>query len=121
MLTNEQKLPNELVVQKRRGLVVWVYSLKQLRNLRKFGFIHHVSRKMKYVILYVNEEDVERTTSRLNKLFFVRRVETSFRPDINMNFDNRLGNRARTKLEEDDGFEVEELNTRIQLADTADD
>jgi len=38
-----------------------------------------------------------------------------------MNFDNRLGNRVRTKLEEDDGFEVEELNTRIQLADTADD
>ncbi|MDN6127727.1 MAG: YlbG family protein, partial [Tetragenococcus halophilus] len=32
-------------MQKRRGLVVWVYSLKQLKNLRRYGFVHYVSNK----------------------------------------------------------------------------
>ena len=52
---------DEFVIQKRRGLIVWVYSLRQLKNLRRFGLIHFVSSKMKYVVLYVNEEDVEAT------------------------------------------------------------
>jgi len=46
-------------MQKRRGLIVWVYSLRQLKNLRRFGFVHYVSRKMKYVVMYLNEEEYE--------------------------------------------------------------
>ena len=38
----------EFVVQKRRGMIVWVYSLKQLKTLKRFGLIHFVSRKMMY-------------------------------------------------------------------------
>ena len=29
------------------------------KNLRRFGFVHYVSRKMKYVVMYLNEEEYE--------------------------------------------------------------
>ncbi|WP_165006124.1 MULTISPECIES: YlbG family protein [unclassified Enterococcus] len=101
-------------ITKRRGLVVWVYSLKQLKNLKKFGLLHYVSRKMKYVVLYLNEETFEQTEERIKKLHFVRNVERSYRPDIEMNFAEKIGSKETVKEE---NFEIEELNTTIRLAD----
>ena len=112
MLDNE--MYDTLEITPRRGLIVWVYSLKQLKNLRRFGYVHHVSRKMKYVVLYVDDIDIETTISRIEKLFFVRSVEISMRPDINMNFDNRLGNKD---MKSEEPVEFEEQNTEIILAD----
>ena len=70
---------SEFEITKRRGLIVWVYSLKQLKNLKKFGLLHYVSRRMKYVVLYLNEETFEETEERIRKLHFVRNVERSDR------------------------------------------
>lgn len=112
MLDNE--MYNTLEITPRRGLIVWVYSLKQLKNLRRFGYVHHVSRKMKYVVLYVDDIDIETTISRIEKQFFVRSVEKSMRPDIDMNFDNRLGNK---EVKSEEPIEFEEQNTEIVLAD----
>lgn len=74
----------------RQGIVIWVYSLRQLKNLKRFGHIHYVSNRMKYVVLYVNKEDVEQTLERVNRLHFVRKAELSHRPDIDMTFQNAL-------------------------------
>ncbi|MEG2254379.1 MAG: YlbG family protein [Vagococcus sp.] len=110
----DNNMYDTLDVIPRRGLIVWVYSLKQLKNLRRFGYVHHVSRKQKYVVLYVDEVDVDSTIERLEKQFFVRSVDKSMRPDINMNFDNRLGNKVSDTNEP---VEFEEQNTEIVLAD----
>lgn len=48
------------------------------------------------------------------KTLFVRSVEKSMRPDINMNFDNRLGNK---EVKAEEPVEFEEQNTEIVLAD----
>lgn len=109
---NDEK--NEFQLIKRRGLIVWVYSLKQLKNLKKFGLLHYVSRKMKYVVLYLSEETFEQTEERIKKLHFVRRVERSYRPDVEMNFAEKIGSKQKVKEE---GFEIEEINTKIRLAD----
>ncbi|MBO0431711.1 YlbG family protein [Enterococcus sp. DIV0660C] len=101
-------------ITKRRGIIVWVYSLKQLKNLKKFGLLHYVSRRMKYVVLYLNEETFEQTQERIKKLHFVRRVEPSYRPDIEMNFAEKIGSKDAIK---EDGFEIEELSTEIRLAE----
>lgn len=106
-------LTNELELTPRRGLIVWVYSLKQLRNLKRFGYIHYVSKKMKYAVLYVNEDSLEETIEKLNKQFFVRSVDKSFRPDINMNFTNRLENQDC----HDEPLDFEEQKTEIRLAE----
>ncbi|MFV0558519.1 MAG: YlbG family protein [Enterococcus sp.] len=101
----------------RRGLIVWVYSLRQLKNLKRFGFVHYVSRKLKYVVIYLDEKDFAEKCAKIEKLHFVRQVEASYRPDIEMNFADKIGTKAAYQVKEDDGFEVEELNTQIRLAD----
>lgn len=40
-------------IKQREGLIVFLYHLKNSRQLRKYGTIHYVSKKMKYVVLYV--------------------------------------------------------------------
>ncbi|MEQ7160031.1 YlbG family protein [Enterococcus gallinarum] len=103
-------------IQKRRGLIVWVYSLRQLKNLRRFGFVHYVSRKMKYVVMSLNEEDYEMKKNKIEQFHFVRQVEPSYRPDVEMNFAEKIGTDAAYQVS-DDGFDVEEKNTTIRLAE----
>ncbi len=106
----------EFQIQKRRGIIVWVYSLKQLKTLKRYGLIHYVSRKMKYVVLYVNEEEVALTLEKLQHLHFVRQVEQSYRPDIAMNFAERIGTKAAYQVKDEDELDV--ANTKIRLAET---
>jgi uncharacterized protein YlbG (UPF0298 family) len=106
----------ELTMQKRRGLIVWVYSLRQLKNLRRFGFVHYVSRRMKYVVMYVNEENVEENREKIERLHFVRNVDISHRPDIEMNFAEKIGTKAAFQVTEDKD-DIEERNTTIRLAE----
>ena len=106
----------EFTLQKRRGIVVWVYSLRQVKNLRRFGFIHYVSRKMKYVMMYVNEEKVEEAVEKITRLHFVREVDLSHRPDIEMNFAEKIGTKAAFQVMEDKD-DLEEQNTTIRLAE----
>ena len=108
----------EVIMQKRRGIIVWVYSLKQLKTLKRYGLVHFVSRKMKYVVLYVNEETVEEVEEKLQTLHFVRQVERSYRPDIEMNFADRIGTKAAYQVKDDDELDVVEANTKIRLAET---
>ncbi|MGO2082417.1 YlbG family protein [Vagococcus sp.] len=106
----------ELEIIKRRGMIVWIYSLKQIKQLRRFGYIHYISKKMKYVLLYVDDEDSELVKEKLEKLFFVRQVDFSYRPDIDMDFNDRLGKKYRS-VEEEEPFEFDEDNTSIKLAE----
>nr|WP_242703914.1 YlbG family protein [Enterococcus sp. 669A] len=108
----------EFTVQKRRGIVVWVYSLKQLKTLKRYGLIHYVSRKMKYVVLYVNEEALEEAEEKLSALHFVRQVERSYRPDVEMNFADRIGTKAAYQVKDEEELDVVEANTKIRLAET---
>jgi uncharacterized protein YlbG (UPF0298 family) len=112
----QDKEEKKFTLQKRRCLVVWVYSLKQLKTLKRYGFIQYVSRRMKYVVLYMNEEAIEQAEEKINSLHFVRRVERSYRPDVEMNFAEKIGTKAAYQ-QEDEGFNVEELNTQIRLAE----
>ncbi|WYJ88857.1 hypothetical protein A5888_000576 [Enterococcus sp. 9E7_DIV0242] len=114
MQVDEEK---ELIIQKRRSIVVWVYSLKQLKTLKRHGFIQYVSRRMKYVVLYMNEENIETAEEKINSLHFVRKVERSYRPDVEMNFAEKIGTKAAYQYVEEEGFEVEEINTQIRLAE----
>jgi uncharacterized protein YlbG (UPF0298 family) len=116
MQANE-KDEKEFTLQKRRCLIVWVYSLKQLKTLRRFGFVQYVSRRMRYVVLYMNEENIDKNLKKINELHFVRKVEKSYRPDVEMNFAEKIGTKAAYQLQEEDGFVVEELTTEIRLAE----
>ncbi|KRN29394.1 hypothetical protein IV38_GL000278 [Lactobacillus selangorensis] len=90
----------------RQGIVVWVYSMKQIKQLRRYGMIDYVSKKMKYVYLYVDQDEIDAIMAQLEKLHFVKRVAKSHRPEINMNFTARIdqhsGLQKKGEIEDDE-------------------
>jgi uncharacterized protein YlbG (UPF0298 family) len=74
---------------KRQGIIVWLQSLKHSRHLRKFGNIHYISKRLKYVVLYCNMEQVDEMMKKLASLPFVKRVEPSYRPFLKLEFESK--------------------------------
>ncbi|WP_076462189.1 YlbG family protein [Limosilactobacillus caccae] len=66
----------------RRALIVYTNGNRVVRALRHYGIIEYVSRRMHYVVLYVNQADVDEVQAKISHLRAVRRVEVSARPDL---------------------------------------
>lgn len=79
----------------RQGIIVWLYSLKQAKMLRKFGNVHFVSKKLKYVVLYCNLEEAEELTAKLQSYSFVKKVEPSYKPFLRLEFENSKPDKAK--------------------------
>ncbi|HAT55341.1 MAG TPA: hypothetical protein DCW31_08925, partial [Lactobacillus sp.] len=71
-----------LVPQHRQALHVFVRNLRQVRQLRRFGDIDYISKKLHYVVIYMNQDDIEKNQQAISKLSFVRRVMVSERPEV---------------------------------------
>ncbi|TXC92075.1 DUF2129 domain-containing protein [Metabacillus litoralis] len=76
--------------EKRQGIVVWVHSLKQLKMLRKFGNVHYVSKRLKYVVLYCDMNAVEQTVQKLCSYSFVKHAEPSYKPYLKLEFESKI-------------------------------
>lgn len=77
-------------VKERQGLIIWVYTLRQLKNLKRFGYIHYVSNRLKYIVMYVDKDEIADKMERLQSLHYVRKVEVSHRSEIDMTFAHAL-------------------------------
>ena len=75
---------------KRQGVIVWLYTLKNLNQLKRLGYVHYVSNRMKYAIMYVNNDLTETVVEKLQQLHFVRSVELSYRDNIDMTFKDSI-------------------------------
>lgn len=93
-------------ITKRQGIIIWVYTLRQLKNLRRFGYIHYVSNRLKYIVMYVDQEQIEDKMKQLNSLHYVRKVEISYRPDVDMTFSDSLSAFKKPKATETETVEV---------------
>lgn len=82
-------------IKERVSVSVWVYSLKQLRQLRRYGMIYYVSKRMKYVVMYLDKSNLETASKALNNLRFVKKVEVSPRQEIDMNLGVKLDRQAQ--------------------------
>jgi uncharacterized protein YlbG (UPF0298 family) len=71
----------------RQGLIVWVNTLKQVKFLRRFGNIYYMSKRMKYVVIYVDQSEVDRIAQKLENQQFVRKVEKSEKPFIKTEYE----------------------------------
>ncbi|MBU9720467.1 MULTISPECIES: YlbG family protein [Bacillaceae] len=87
------------MVGNRVGLAVWVQSLKQVKQLRRFGNIHYVSRKMKYVVMYCDGEKVEETMEKLQSFHFVKEVSISMRPWLKTEFENSVADEKEKEFD----------------------
>lgn len=77
-------------MQERTKFIIWLYSLKQVNKLKHYGLIHYVSKKMKYVIMYVNEENADKVLASLSQLTFVREIEELTDKYLENNFEETM-------------------------------
>ena len=69
-------------IRPRRGLIVYLNSMKTVKSLRRYGHVQYSSRRMHYVVLYVDEENIANTIEKLRQLRNVRKVMQSNWPEI---------------------------------------
>ncbi|MBA4537951.1 YlbG family protein [Bacillus aquiflavi] len=79
----------------RQGVIVWLYTLKQAKMLRRFGNVHYVSKRLKYVVLYCNQEDVSSIIAKLQSYTFVKKVEPSYKPFLKIKYENSKPDKAK--------------------------
>ncbi|MEH7122982.1 YlbG family protein [Bacillus sp. JJ1532] len=79
----------------RQGIIVWLYSLKQAKMLRRFGNVHYVSKRLKYVVLYCNLDETEEIMAKISAFSFVKKVEPSYKPFLKLEFENSKPDKAK--------------------------
>ncbi|KOS69594.1 hypothetical protein AEA09_14105 [Lysinibacillus contaminans] len=82
-------------MNERQGLIVYVHQLKHAKSLRKYGHVHYISRKQKYVVIYCDREDIETMITKIQRLPFVKDVVESFRPFLKTEFENAKPDKAK--------------------------
>ncbi|MBS4193871.1 YlbG family protein [Lederbergia citri] len=79
----------------RQGLIVWLFSLKNAKALRRFGNVHYISKRMKYVVLYCAQDEAESLAEKLSSMPFVKNVELSYKPFLKTEFENAKPDKAK--------------------------
>lgn len=79
----------------RQGVIIYLHHLRQAKSLRKYGHVHYISRKMKYVVLYCNQEDVESVINKVEQLPTVKKVLPSYRPFVKTTYENAKRDMAK--------------------------
>ncbi|MNW30863.1 hypothetical protein D3C74_77640 [compost metagenome] len=72
----------------RTGYIIWVSDIKAARNLEKYGNVHFISKRMHYVVIYMNADLAEDTVKNIRRLSYVRKVERSFRNEIRTEYND---------------------------------
>ncbi|CAH0120091.1 MULTISPECIES: YlbG family protein [unclassified Paenibacillus] len=79
----------------RTGYIIWVSDLKAARNLEKYGTVHYISRRMHYVVMYVNADRAEEAMKNVRRLAFVKRIERSYRNEIKTEYSKDIPDKTR--------------------------
>lgn len=79
----------------RTGLIIWVTDLKQAKHFEKFGTVHYVSKRMHYVVLYVNADKAEETAKTIQKYPFVKKIERSYRNEIRTEYNSNIPDKTK--------------------------
>lgn len=80
---------------KRQGLIVWFQHRKNIKHIKRFGNLIYVSRKLRYAVVYVDQANIDAIEEEIFKLPFISKVERSFKPFVNTDFENALFDEAK--------------------------
>lgn len=79
----------------RQGIIVWFQHMKNLKQIRRYGHLLYTSKKLRYAVIYINQEDMEETERKLLKLSFVSKVDRSYKPFIRTDYENAKPDKAK--------------------------
>lgn len=68
----------DLKIRDKQGLIVYLYSIKQVKNLKNFGSVTYVSKKMRYAMLYIDQDEkTEEAIKNISSQRYVKHVVIS--------------------------------------------
>lgn len=83
------------MLPERTGYIIWVSDLKAARGLERFGSVHYMSRKLHYVVIYMNADRAEEAVKQMGKLSYVRKIERSFRNELKTEYTKDTEEKSR--------------------------
>jgi uncharacterized protein YlbG (UPF0298 family) len=84
-----------IMIGNRRGLSVFLHSLKFSKQLRRYGNVHYISRRLKYAVLYCDGNKVDEIAAKLESLHFVKEVKRSYKPEIKTEYESKIVDKAK--------------------------
>ncbi|GGA83758.1 YlbG family protein [Ornithinibacillus halotolerans] len=80
---------------KRQGIIIWFQHQKNIKQLKRLGHIIYTSKRMKYAVMYVNQENIDQIEAKLMKYSFVSKVDRSYKPFIRTEYENAKPDKAK--------------------------
>lgn len=80
---------------KRQGIIVWFQHMKNMKQLKRYGNVIYISNKLKYALIYVNQDELEHIESKIIKHSFVSKIERSYKPFIRTDYENAKPDEAK--------------------------
>ncbi|HFI0450270.1 TPA: DUF2129 domain-containing protein [Streptococcus suis] len=72
--------------QPRTCLTIYLHYNRDARKLSQYGDLIYHSKRLRYVSVYINQDQQEEIMAKLKKEKFVKKVVTSYFKDINQDF-----------------------------------
>lgn len=83
------------MMTKRQGLIVWFQHMKNIKQIKRHGHLIYTSKKLKYAVVYVDQSEIENVENKLLKHSFVSKIDRSFKPFVETNFENAKPDKAK--------------------------
>ncbi|HFI0039608.1 TPA: DUF2129 domain-containing protein [Streptococcus suis] len=72
--------------QPRTCLTIYLHYNRDARKLSQYGDLIYHSKRLRYVSVYINQDQQEEITAKLKKEKFVKKVVPSYMKEIDQNF-----------------------------------
>ncbi|MFB1051911.1 YlbG family protein [Paraliobacillus sp. JSM ZJ581] len=79
----------------RQGLVIWFQHMKNVKQIKRYGHLIYVSKNLKYAVIYVDQDEVNDKSIKLERLPFVSKVDQSAKPFVKTEFENAQKDKAK--------------------------
>lgn len=83
---------------KRQGLIVWYKHRRNLRQIRRYGHLIYASKRLKYAMIYVDQEEIDQIEKKMNKYKFIKKTERSHLPSIHSQYHEKKSEETRNSL-----------------------
>ncbi|MBP2077877.1 YlbG family protein [Oceanobacillus polygoni] len=79
----------------RQGIVVWFQHMKNIKQLKRYGNLIFASKRLKYAVIYVNQDELEKVEAKILKHSFVSKLERSYKPFVRTDYENAKPDKAK--------------------------
>lgn len=80
---------------RRQGMIVWYQHRRNIKKIRRFGNLIYTSKRMKYAVLYVDQDAIDEIMQKLLKFSFITKVELSQKPFIRTDFEGKKNEKTK--------------------------